>query len=84
MLDSWLNIWKFVSGQFGVPGAVIAAVCAYLVWALKVERDDHKETRKKVDEMSDKRVALLETYLKTISDFKVTLDAAIAIWSKEK
>lgn len=84
MLDSWLNIWKFVSAQFGVPGAIIAALCCYLVWALKVERDDHKETRKKVDEMSDKRVALLENYLKTISDFKVTLDAAIAIWTKGK
>lgn len=84
MLDSWLNIWKFISGQFGVPGAIIAAICAYLVWALKVERDDHKETRKRVDEVSEKRVELLKDYLKTLNEFKASLDAVVALYLKGK
>lgn len=84
MLDSWLNIWKFISGQFGVPGAIIAAICAYLIWALKVERDDHKETRKRVDEVSEKRVELLKDYLKTLNEFKASLDAVVALYLKGK
>lgn len=82
MVDSWLNVWKFISSQFGVPGAIIAAICVYLVWALKVEREDHKETRKKVDEMSDKRVLLMESYLNVVKDVKVSLDAVEAITTK--
>ena len=84
MLDSWLNIWKFISGQFGVPGAIIAAICAYLVWALKVERDDHKETRKRVDEVSEKRVELMKDYLHMLGEFKASLDAVVALYSKGK
>ncbi len=84
MLDSWLNIWKFVSSQFGVPGAIIAALCAYLVWALKVEREDHKETRKRVDEVSEKRVELMKDYLHMLGEFKASLDAVVALYSKGK
>lgn len=84
MLDSWLNIWKFISAQFGVPGAIIAALCAYLIWALKAERDDHKETRKRVDEVSEKRVELLKDYLKTLNEFKASLDAVVALYLKGK
>ena len=84
MLDSWLNIWKFISGQFGVPGAIIAAICAYLVWALKVERDDHKETRKRVDEVSEERVELMKDYLHMLGEFKASLDAVVALYSKGK
>lgn len=82
MLDGWLNLAKFLSSQLGIPGALIACLALYLAWLLKLEREDHKETRKQIDVINDKRVTLLSEYQKMMYDYKVTIDALTAMVGK--
>lgn len=83
-MEGWLNLGKFVISTFGLPGAMIAGMLAYSLWLLKQERDDHKATRKQVDEVNEKRIELLTIYLKTMADFKTSVDALSAIVGKGK
>ncbi len=79
MLDGWLNLAKFLSSQLGIPGALIAVLAGYMAWLLKQERDDHKETRKQIDVINDKRVQLLSDYQKLMYDYRVSIDALTAM-----
>lgn len=82
-MDGWLNLAKFLSTTLGIPGAIIAGICAYLIYQLNSERELREKERTKVDELNDKRVALLESYLKAMSDFKVAIDALAAAVGKK-
>lgn len=82
MIDGWLNLAKFLSSQLGIPGALCAGLACYLAWLLNREREDHKETRKQIDVINDKRVTLLSEYQKLMYDYKVSIDALTAMVGK--
>ena len=75
MVDSWLKAAQWLALQLGVPGALIAAVAIYLAYQLRWERERHDETRKQVLQVQDKRLELLQTYLKAMEEFKLQLQA---------
>jgi len=79
MAESWLKIGQFIISTFGLPGAMLACTILVLLWMYKNERDDHKATRLKVDEVNEKRIEVMQNVLKTMGDFKVSLDAVISL-----
>ena len=79
MAESALKIGQFFISTFGLPGALLACIILALLWMYKNERDDHKATRAKVDEVNEKRIEALSNILKSLGDFKVSLDAVIAM-----
>ena len=82
MVDGWLNLVKFLTTTLGVPGGLILAGLAYVMWLLKLERDNHDKTREKIHEVNEKRIELLKEYLKALGDFKVSLDALTSMVKK--
>lgn len=84
MVDGWLNLVKFIVTSFGLPGALAICLVAYMAWLLKLERDDHKNTRDKIDAVNEKRIEVLGTMLKALGDFKISLDALAAMLGGKK
>jgi hypothetical protein len=82
-MDGWLNLAKFLTSTLGIPGAIIAGICAYLIYQLNQERQAREKDRAKIDEVNDKRVEILSTYLKAMNDFKVAIDALAAAVGKK-
>lgn len=83
MAESWLKIGQFIIQTFGLPGAMLACVILVLLWMYKNERDDHKATRQKVDEVNEKRIEAMGNILKALGDFKISLDASNAMRGKQ-
>lgn len=79
MAESWLKIGQFIIQTFGLPGAMLATVILVLLWMYKNERDDHKQTRQKVDEVNEKRIETMQNVLQTLGAFKTSLDAVISM-----
>lgn len=78
MAESALKIGQFFITTFGLPGALLACIILALLWMYKNEREDHKATRAKVDEVNEKRIEALGKVLDTLQSFKISLDAVIA------
>lgn len=83
MAESWLKIGQFIIQTFGLPGAMLAVIILVLLWMYKNERDDHKATRQKVDEVNEKRIETMQNVLQTLNAFKISLDAAAAAGKKQ-
>lgn len=82
MVDGWLNLIKFVTSQFGLPGSLAVGIAGYLIWLLKQERDAHSKTRDKIDEINEKRIQLQEIYVNAMRDLKEALQAIQAAIGK--
>lgn len=79
MAESALKIGQFFISTFGLPGALLACITLAIAWMYKNERDDHRATRAKVDEVNEKRIEAMGKVLDSLQNFKVSLDAVIAM-----
>lgn len=74
---SWVQeLLKLLFGQVGVLGTVLIGIAAYIAYLHKKEMEAHEETRRRGDEVAEKRTVLFETYLKTLSDLKIAIEAS--------
>lgn len=83
MVDGYLNLVKFITSQFGLPGSLAVAIAGYLIWLLNKERDAHMKTREKVDDINEKRVEFTRSTLESIKDLKDALQAVNATLGKK-
>lgn len=83
MIDGWLNLIKFITSQFGLPGSLAVAIAGYLIWILQEERKAHSKTRDKIDEINEKRIEMAKSTTLAIVDLKEALDAVTAILGKK-
>ena len=83
MIDGWLNLIKFVTSQFGLPGSLAVAIAGYLIWILKEERAARAKTRDKIDEINEKRIEVARSTTLAIHELKEALDAVTAILGKK-
>ena len=83
MVDGWLNLVKFITSQFGLPGSLAVGIAGYLIWLLQKEREAHAQTRNKIDEINEKRIEFTKTTIQGLVDLKEALDAVTAILGKK-
>lgn len=83
MLDGWLNLAKFLTTSFGLPGSCAVAISAYLIYLLREERLSHNATRDKIDALNEKRLEQTILITKTFDDLKEALRAVSAILEKK-
>ena len=81
-MEGWLNLVKFLTSQFGLPGSMAVGLAAYLIYILKLERAAHDATRDKIDALNEKRIETTTSIVLTIRDLKESLDAVRAILGK--
>lgn len=84
MVDGWLNLVKFLTAQFGLPGSMAVGLCCYLIWLLREERLAHSATRDKIDQINEKRIEMSSTYLLAVRELKEALEAVTATLGKGK
>lgn len=82
-MDGWLNLIKYLTSQFGLPGSLAVAIAGYLIYLLREERLAHNTTRDKIDSINEKRIEQTITTQKTMDDLKVALVAVSAILDKK-
>lgn len=82
-MEGWLNLAKFLTQAFGLPGSLALAVAGYLIYLLREERAAHNSTRDKIDAINEKRIEQTITTVKVIDDLKVSLQAVTAILDKK-
>lgn len=83
MLDGWLDIIKFVTSQFGLPGSLAVAIAGYLIWLLQKEREAHEATRQKVFEVNEKRIELSKLTTEAVIELRSSLQAVAASLGKK-
>ncbi len=83
MLDGWLNLAKFLTTSFGLPGSLALGIAGYLIYQLREERAAHGLTRDKIDAINEKRIEQTITTVKIVDDLKVSLQAVTAILDKK-
>ena len=83
-MEGWLNLAKFLTGAFGLPGSLALALAGYLMWLLKMERDAHSATRDKIDAINEKRIEQTVTTVKIVDSLQESLRAVSAILEKGK
>ena len=83
-MEGWLNLVKFLTSQFGLPGSLAVAIAGYLIWLLREERQAHLATRDKSDGINEKRIEQTVIITRTFDDLKESLKAVTAILGKEK
>lgn len=82
---SWLSsILTLLFGQVGVLGTVLIAASAYIAWQLHLEQLDHKETRRKYEEMNEKRLELFAHVLKSVGEMKTSIDALFVLTKRKR
>lgn len=84
MVDGWLNLVKFVTSQFGLPGSLAVGIAGYLIYLLQKERESHELTRQKVLEAAEKRVELSKITTEAVLELRQSLQAVAAILGKTK
>lgn len=85
MVDGWLNLIKFVTSQFGLPGSLAVAIAGYLIYILREERAAHVKTRDKIDEINEKRIEFTKAVLEAILELKNALSTvSTAIGGNQK
>lgn len=82
-MDGWLNLIKYLTSQFGLPGSLAVAIAGYLIYLLREERLAHNTTRDKIDSINEKRIEQTITTVKTMDDLKESLRAVTAILDKK-
>ena len=82
-MDGWLNLVKYLTSQFGLPGSLAVAIAGYLIYLLREERLAHNLTRDKIDSINEKRIEQTITTVKIVDDLKVSLQAVTAILDKK-
>ena len=83
-MEGWLNLVKFLTSQFGLPGSLAVAIAGYLIWLLREERQAHLATRDKIDGINEKRIEQTVIITRTFDDLKESLKAVTAILEKGK
>ncbi len=83
-MEGWLNLVKFLTSQFGLPGSMAVAMAGYLLYLLREERTSHLATRDKIDGINEKRIEQTVLITKTFEDLKESLRAVAAILDKGK
>lgn len=83
MVDGWLNLIKFITSQFGLPGSLAVGIAGYLIWLLQKERESHDKTRDKVFEVNEKRIELSKTTTEAVIELKQSLQAVTALLGKK-
>lgn len=73
-MDQLVPLLQLLFGQTGVVGTILIAIAAYFAYLYNQERNDHKETRRLMNEAADKRAQVLEAYIKGFSDIKTSID----------
>ncbi len=84
MLDGWLNLAKFLTTSFGLPGSLALGIAGYLIYLLREERTAHMATRDKIDSINEKRIEQTITTVKIQDDLKTSLQAIAAILDKAR
>ncbi len=83
-MEGWLNLAKFLTTSFGLPGSMALAIAGYLIYLLREERAAHLATRDKIDGINEKRIEQTIVITKTFDDLKESLRAMQAILDKGK
>lgn len=83
MVDGWLNLVKFITSQFGLPGSLAVGIAGYLIFLLQKEREAHELTRQKVLEAAEKRVELSKITTEAVLELRQSLQAVAAILGKK-
>ena len=83
MIEGWLNLVKFITSQFGLPGSLAVGIAGYLIWLLQKERESHDKTRDKVFEVNEKRIELSRTTTEAVIELKQSLQAVTALLGKK-
>lgn len=82
-MEGWLNLVKFLTSQFGLPGSLAVGIAGYLIYLLREERLAHNSTRDKIDAINEKRLEQSITTVKIVDDLKTALQAVAAILDKK-
>ncbi len=83
MVDGWLKLIQWLTGQFGLPGSMAVALLGYVLWQLKLEREHHLRTRDKIDEINEKRIEFTRATVESMSALKDALQAVNAYLGKK-
>ena len=83
MVEGWLNLVKFVTSQFGLPGSLAVGIAGYLIYLLQREREAHEVTRQKVLESAEKRAELSKITTEAVLELRQSLQAVAAILGKK-
>lgn len=83
MVDGWLNLIKFITSQFGLPGSLAVGIAGYLIWLLQKEREAHEQTRQKVYEVNEKRIELSKLTTEAVLELRQSLQAVAALLGKK-
>ena len=83
-MEGWLNLAKFLTGAFGLPGSLALGLAGYLMYLLTEERKSHGATRDKVDAINEKRLEQTITTVKIVDSLQESLRAVTAILEKSK
>ena len=77
---SWITeLLKLLFGQMGVLGTTLMIMFAYVAWQLHLEKLDHRKSRERHEEVTDKRLELLQTLTKTISELERTVSNLVVV-----
>jgi hypothetical protein len=68
------GLLRLLFGNLGALGTLFVIVSVYQGWQLKLEQDEHKETRTTLGELNEKRLMLHEENLKTLGELKNSID----------
>jgi hypothetical protein len=83
LVEGWLNLAKFITSQFGLPGSLAVGIAGYLIYLLQKERESHEVTRQKVLEAAEKRVELSKITTEAVLELRQSLQAVAAILGKK-
>lgn len=89
---SWLKaLLEVLFGQIGVVSTILVAVCAYITWLYEKERalhgkerESHENTRKQMQELGEKRFAVILEAFKVMEGFKKEIEELAAEFRRPK
>ncbi len=89
---AWLkSLLEVLFGQIGVVSTILIAVCAYITWLYEKERElhgkereSHESTRKQMQELSEKRFAIILETFKVMEGFKREIEELAAEFRRTK
>ena len=82
-MEGWLNLVKYLTSQFGLPGSLAVGIAGYLIYLLREERTAHNTTRDKIDVINEKRIEQTITTVKIVDDLKTSLQAVATFLDKK-
>jgi len=82
-MEGWLNLAKYITSQFGLPGSLAICIAGYLIYLLREERLSHNLTRDKIDVINETRISQIITTVKVVENLNESLRAVTAILEKK-